>query len=65
MKPLLESAAKNLGVTVNINNDKIIKTVHGKYFYNSNGKIYGKNDRINGYKSYKQCVNQAFKLNSI
>ena len=64
MKALTQSEASLITVTVNINNPNIIKTIHEKYFYTSNGVIYGKNDGT-GYKSYTKCVNEAFKLNTI
>ena len=63
MKALTKSSQESIKVVNNINNERIIKSVHGLFYYRSeNGTLYGKNDGINGYKSYTTCVNQAFNL---
>lgn len=40
-------------VTVKTNNENIVKSVHGAYYNNINGVLYGKKDGLNGFKSEK------------
>ena len=54
MTELIKSAHPNVTVhTTGSNNKAIVKSVHGKFYLRKNGKLYGKNDGINGYASAK------------
>lgn len=59
MKNLLENAIPN--VTVSTINSLVKKSSQGRFYIVINNIWYGKNDKINGFKSEKTAINKAKK----